>query len=149
MQNYNSMLKNSIRNCSDLNEICEVVRLNIQNAKKDVGDLRIVYVAGKVTADGETKILFNLKRLSLYTKQLRRKFRFVFSSADVFDQETYWKLNLAKPLHEESFYKFWRKILRSGVTDIYMTPEWEMSTGATDEYNTAKKIGLNIHFFKK
>jgi len=142
-------LKQTIQGCSTLEEILAKVREVIKKFKRENGNLPVAYVAGKVTADGQDKILSNLQRLSSYTDKLNQIYSFVFLSADIFDKDTYWKLNLAKPLHEEDFYKFWREILKSGVTDVYFTPDWNKSTGATDEYSTAKKLGLKIHYFRK
>lgn len=31
------------------------------------------------------------------------------------------------------------------ATDIFMTPRWEQSVGATDEHKTATKLGITIH----
>lgn len=45
---------------------------------------------------------------------------------------------------------FWREIFKSGhVTDVFMTPRWEKSKGAVDEYKTAQKIGLTIHYLQE
>lgn len=76
----------------------------------------------------------------------------MFSAIDVFSSEIYerlaeWKLPFNE--REVKARSFWRKILKSGhVTDIFMTPRWEKSKGATDEHKTAKEIGLKIHYIK-
>lgn len=132
---------------SNLNDILKIVQDKIQEIKSKYKTEKICYVAGKVTADGVDGILKNLDRLKAYTEQLDSTNNiFVFSAADIFNTEVYWKLNLPYPDHEYEFYEFWGEILKSGVTDIYMTPKWEDSAGATDEYNRAVKLELTIHF---
>jgi hypothetical protein len=138
----------NFKDCTSLEETLERVKTLILKFKQTSPNEPVVYVAGKVTTDGASKILSNLARLATYTEKLRGKYGFVFSSADIFNQGTYWRLNIAGPLHEKDFYFFWRKVVGSGVTDIYMTPDWKASTGASDEFNTAKKLGLKIHYFK-
>ena len=68
---------------------------------------------------------------------------FIFSAADIFSNEIYWKMNISNPDHKKEFYDFWRTILNN-VAVIYMTPGWEKSSGAKDEHNTAKKLGIKI-----
>lgn len=143
------MFNQTLKDCSSLDEILVKVKTIIKNYKICHLNKPIVYVAGRVTADGNRKILSNLRKLNVYTKRLKDEYGFVFSSADIFDQETYWKLNLANPIHEDDFYRFWREVISSGVTDLYMTPGWDSSTGASDEFDTAKRLGLKIHYFKK
>lgn len=120
----------------------------VSQIKNKNPDVKIGYVAGKVAADGQENVLKNLKRLNFFTEKISKEFGSnIFSATDVFNEEVYWKINIPKPIHEKEFYAFWQKIVKSGITDIFMTPEWEESIGATDEHKTAKKIGINIHYF--
>ncbi len=118
------------------------------------GITRIGYVAGIITSDGPEYFQANRKRLADYVKKLRKIHKFpMFSAIDVFSSEVYerlkeWKLPFAE--REMKVRSFWRKILKSGhVTDIFMTPRWEKSKGASDEHRTAKKIGLKIHYIEE
>ena len=56
------------------------------------------------------------------------------------------EIRLSTPERRKAFIAFWREVLELGkVTDIFMTPRWEQSEGATDEYNTAQRLGIQIH----
>ena|SRR3990167_7444686 len=132
---------------SNLDEIHRIVEAKIRELKVSHNTKKIGYVAGKVTADGPTRVLENLERLNKFALFVSTEHDIlVFSAAQIFNTEVYWKLNLPGPEHEEGFYKFWRKILKSGVTDVFMSPEWETSLGASDEFRAAKEMGLAIHF---
>jgi hypothetical protein len=144
-----TLLKKSIKKASSIEEVLQITLEIISQTKKDNSEARIGYVAGKVTTDGKENILKNLKRLHSFTEDIRKEFgENIFSAADVFDEEVYWKINIARPIHEEEFYALWQRIVGSGITDIFMTPEWEKSTGASDEHKTAKKLGIKIHYLK-
>lgn len=117
------------------------------------GITRIGYVAGIITSDGPGYFEANRKRLADYVRKLRKIHKFpMFSAVDVFSSEVYerleeWKLPFSE--REVKARYFWRKILKSGhVTDVFMTPRWEKSKGATDEHETARKIGLRTHYIK-
>lgn len=143
------LLKKALKNTSSIEHILQVVLDNIAKMKMKNPEVKIGYVSGKVTTDGKENILKNLERLHSFTESISKEFGSnIFSAADVFNEEVYWKINLPRPIHEKEFYDFWQKIVEGGITDIFMTPEWEKSTGATDEYKTAKKLGLKIHYLK-
>lgn len=115
---------------------------------------KIGYVAGIITSDGREYFAANRKRLADYVKKLREIHKFpMFSAVDVFSSEVYERLGEWKlPFREREIKAryFWRKILKSGhITDIFMTPRWEKSKGASNEHETAKKIGLRIHYLKE
>jgi len=132
---------------SDLDDIFEIVKARLQEVEDTHNANRIGYVAGKVTADSLDGIMPNLDRLRAYTKQVSESEHVpVFSAADIFCSDVYWRLNLPHPNHEDEFYNFWRQVLGSGITDVYMTPEWERSLGASDEYKRSVELNLNIHF---
>lgn len=140
-------LQKAIRDVSTIEDVLRVTVSIITEIKNNDPQAKIGYVAGKVTAEGIESIQKNLKRLHKFTETISKEFNGqIFSAADVFNDEVYWKINLAKPIHEEDFYAFWRKVVGSGVTDIFMTPEWEKSTGASDEHVAAKELGLTIHY---
>ena len=60
------------------------------------------------------------------------------------------EVEFERELREHHFVQFWKMILKSGhITDIFMTPRWEISRGAKVEYITAKKLKIKIHFVKE
>lgn len=68
-----------------------------------------------------------------------------FQSRDVFSDGVYERIN-SHTIPVQGWLDFWGDILKVGhVTDIFMTPRWEVSTGARDEYRIAQELGLTIH----
>lgn len=127
----------------------KVVALFDQTRQR-TGTKRIGYVAGIINSDGPEKVEENRQRLAEYTERIREEQDFpIFSATDIFSKELFAKLEEVKlggPERNEAFMRFWREILESGnVTDIFMTPRWEQSVGATDEHKTATKLGITIH----
>jgi hypothetical protein len=56
------------------------------------------------------------------------------------------EMELVYEVREQHFQNFWRGILGSGhVTDIFLTPRWKESRGATDEFQTATTLGIEVH----
>ena len=125
----------------------EEVQAAIGNVLQELSGGRIGYVSGIVTSDGIEKIEENLQRLKGFSKALREKYGFpIFSPSDVFPKDVLGRVQ-ENGATNESFVQFWRAILNSGyITDIFMTPRWENSHGATDEHQVAQKIGLRIHY---
>lgn len=130
-----------------LDEVRRFVTPVFADFRERHGYPRIGYVSGVVTADGPGRIGPNLDRLGYYTQvlQLRRAFP-VFSAADIFTLELIARLDAGRHAHHH-YVAFWRDILGSGhITDVFMTPRWEISRGATDEHTTARARGLRIHY---
>ncbi len=116
-------LKKALKEASTLDQIVDIIAAITRDIQKKEPGAKIGYVSGKVTADGKEHIQKNLLRLHVFTKKISKTHgRFIFSAADIFSDEMYWKLNLPRPIHEDEFYDFWRKVLQAGITDIYMTP---------------------------
>jgi hypothetical protein len=140
-------LKKSFVGASIFDEVLRITLEMIISRKSADPHLKIGYVSGRVTADGEENIGKNLDRLDNLTCGIRKSFDgVVFSAADVFAGEAYWRKNLPRPIHEDEFYIFWQKVVGGGVTDVFMAPGWESSTGAADEHETARMLGLCIHY---
>ena len=140
-------LQEALKNAVSFEDVLAITLRHVNELKAANPVVRIGYVSGKVTADGEERITENLIRLHKFTEQLEQVHgSYIFSAADVFNDDVYWKINLPRPIHEIEFYDFWRKVVSSGVTDIYMTPEWEKSTGAKDEHEAAKDLNITIHY---
>lgn len=134
-----------VKNASSLSEVKykvleALIELNELDEMKKIG-----YVSGIISSEGREYVDRNMKVLAQYTNELRSKNKFpIFSATDVFDDEVFERID-AHNLPYEDWLVFWRDILSAGyVTDIFMTPRWEKSKGAIDEYETAKNLGLNI-----
>lgn len=136
-------IREQVRQATTLAEVGEgLLRVLVQ--EKQVG-----YVAGIITSDGPEHIKDNIRRLGEWTERIReREGKPTFSAVDVFDDALFARLN-ASALPQDSWWIFWRGVLGSGyVTDIYMTPRWQESTGARDEHETALKLGITIHYLE-
>lgn len=119
--------------------------------KRNPLEHRLGYVAGIITSDGPDHTMRNIEKLAEYTHKLRIALGFpVFSATDIFSVALFAKLQemgLPPSEREAQFIDFWRRILTSGhVTDILMTPRWEVSAGATDEHKTAMDRGIQVHY---
>lgn len=108
---------------------------------------RVGYVAGIITSDGAQHIDRNLRLLSNHTQTLDAQHNFPIISAPlIFDKFLIARLE-GQGAKNEDFMHFWRSILASGhITDIFFTPRWQESAGAQDEFETAKRLGLRIHY---
>lgn len=109
---------------------------------------RIGYVSGIITAKGKEKSPIYITRLAQYTEYLRQKNNFhIFSATDIFTEEVFKNTN-AYTISGAEFKLFWKEMLEMGfVTDIFMTPEWDIpNSGAEDEHNVAKRLGIKIHY---
>lgn len=74
---------------------------------------------------------------------------FNFSATDVFDDNLFRRIDAGGAKHED-YSIMWRQVLESRlITGVRMTPGWKRSKGATDEYQTALKMGLAIQFIDK
>lgn len=141
----------ALKNATTLSHVkTELIKM-FEITKNKNGNIKIGYVAGILNSDGQKHFEDNRKKLADYAEKLRKIHKFpIFSSVDIFSNEVYdrleeWKVSLEE--RETKARLFWREILEGGhVTDIFMTPRWEKSKGATDEHKTAKRIGLTIHY---
>lgn len=141
----------ALKNATTLDHVKKELIKVFEIARNKNGNIKIGYVAGILNSDGPKHFENNRQKLTDHAERLRKIHEFpIFSAVDVFSIEIYdrleeWKLSLEE--REAKARLFWREILESGhVTDIFMTPRWEKSKGATDEHKTAKKIGLTIHY---
>lgn len=139
-----------LRNSKNLNHVREELIKLFKSSKNE----KIGYVAGVIYSEGPKFAESNWKRLISHAERLRKIHKFpLFSATDVFPPEIYsnleeWELSFEE--RETKVRDFWREILKTGhVTDVFMTPRWEKSKGATDEHKTAKQIGLRIHYVEE
>lgn len=144
------MLKDGIaervKAATNLNEVRDAVIAVFEEARTEKGVIRIGYVSGIITSDGPEYVERNLAILARHTENLRLAHDFpIFSSTDVFDNKVFERIN-ANKIPVQAWLDFWREILESGhITDMFMTPRWEVSIGARDEYQNAQRLGLKIH----
>lgn len=109
---------------------------------------RIGYVSGIISSKGVDKIPVYITRLEGYTEHIRTLHQFpIFSATDIFSDQIYERVGGTR--QPENFIKFWRDLFNGWhVTDMFMTPQWNISIGAQDEYEIAKSQGMRIHFLE-
>jgi hypothetical protein len=136
-----------VRTANSLSEVEASLVVALQESRRNTD--RLGYVSGIITSDGPENIGKNIKLLSKRTEILRSQHSFpLFSATDVFNDEVFAKIN-AHEIPTQGWLSFWRNVLSSGhVSHVIMTPRWELSTGALDEFDTARRLGLTIEYFK-
>ena len=141
-------IREAVKESGTLNEVRDNILAVIKNMFEIEGVTQIGYVSGIITSDGPEKISENLNRLQKFTDLVRKTSDFpIFSSIDVISDELFKRLGAAK-IEQEVWRVFWREVLQSPyVTDMFMTPGWEQSRGALDEFQTAKATGKTLHYF--
>lgn len=125
----------------------EEVQVAMTNVLQELSGGRVGYVSGIVTSDGADKIEENLQRLKDFARDLRTRYGFpIFSPSDVFPKDVLGRVQ-KNGATNDGFVQFWRTLLNSGhITDIFMTPRWQESRGATDEHSIAQSRDLKIHY---
>ena len=144
-------LKDLIIHSRSLEDILEKLLTLYAQLKKS--HPRMGYVAGIITSDGPEKEEENREKLHKHTLALEKKLKYpIFSSIDIFSGEVYMKIpyyELKYEEREETVRAFWDGLLGAGyVTDIFMTPGWERSTGAKRELEISQQNGIKIHYLK-
>ena len=127
---------------NDLEHKLKIVLRKYFNESKRVG-----YVSGVITSDGPDMISRNVSVLQTHANQLREIHSFcIFSPTEVFTKPVMENINMRR-LTSKDLQKFWRNVLGAGyVTDVFMTPRWELSNGAKDELFTAQQLKLRVHY---
>ncbi|PIR96939.1 MAG: hypothetical protein COT91_04135 [Candidatus Doudnabacteria bacterium CG10_big_fil_rev_8_21_14_0_10_41_10] len=139
------ILYETLKDLETLEEIQEALLAELAKARESHD--RAGYVAGLISSQGYDKIDENLKILLDHTQALRLEHQFpVFSAPEVYVDGTLHRL-IEKGYGQKDFFGFWRDVLGSGhITDLFMAPNWESSFGARDEHETAKSLGIRIHY---
>ncbi len=139
-----------INKANSLSEVRNALIKALEEIKNTREITHIGYVSGIVSSDGIEYIKRNIQVLGQYTEKLKNIHKFpMFSAADVLSEEIFLKIDGAN-LPTQVWFDFWRNILETGyITDIFMTPGWEASLGAKDEYETAQKLGISIVILKE
>lgn len=130
--------------------VLEEVQTAISDVLQELSGGRIGYVSGIVTSDGAGKVEENLQRLKDFARKMRERFGFpIFSPSDVFPKDILGRIQENGATNND-FVEFWRALLNSGhITDIFMTPRWQESHGATDEHQIAQEKGLKVHYLNQ
>lgn len=145
---YTDKIKNALKPAKTIEELQKRLIDSLSEIRK--GHNRLGMVVGILTSDGPEKIKENAEHLKSYTKMVSLENDFpIFSAMVTFVGDNSDIVDHVNGKHYEYHHwlNFWRNILESGdVTDLFTTPGWERSRGATDEHETAKRLGLEIHY---
>jgi quinol monooxygenase YgiN len=137
---------------ANMAEVRDAVVALFQTIREETGQDNIGYVAGVIGSEGEDKVEANRRILAEHTERIRQEAGFpIFSATDIFENPELWgrlpEIKLERDERRRAFINFWREVLELGkITDIYMTPRWEISEGAMDEHDTARRLGIQIHY---
>lgn len=145
-----STIYQEIKESTNLIQVRDGLVRVFSNVEHTTPNKHLGYVSGIISSDGPQYVKRNMQTLHTYTESLRTHSEFpIFSAVDVFGNGMHEKMEeitFEYKLREKHFITFWREVLESGhITDIFMTPRWDKSQGAIDEYNTAQKLGITIH----
>ncbi len=118
--------------------VCEVVGFV---ASRERG---ITFVSGLISSDGPGLVDRNILVLSDFTDHIRRVSVVpVVSAADVFHKHL---LDKYRDQSKDDWFRFWRRVLDSGVSLLMMTPRWHLSTGAKDEHEFAVARKIKVEY---
>lgn len=136
-------LTDTIDNLDDL----AIALISLLKETRNIGSTQIGYVSGMITSEGPQNIAKNIEILEKHTSTLRNKYLYpIFSATDVFYDQLFARID-ARGAKNTDYEHFWNQVLSSRyITDIFMTPRWELSHGACDELATAKRLQLTIHY---
>lgn len=136
------------RRASTLEDI-RVVLITELKKFRNLGHKRIGYVSGVITVDGKDHIFRNLKLLSKTSRRLQKTYNFpIFAPSDVSDSKIHIKLE-KNGVTDSDWDYFWNHLLlhkKRFITDIFMTPRWELSFGAIEEHLAAQRMNIRIHY---
>jgi len=141
-------MQEAVREVRSLAQVGEAMLSTLAEFKKGNPELvQLGYVSGIIGSDGPQHISRNRAILSQWAHELRLHKPFpLFAPSEIFTDAVYQAINVDE-LTNNDWFPFWRNILGARhITDIFMTPRWEESHGARDEYACARELGLRIHF---
>ncbi len=148
-RNFGKMLRLIVRDARDLPEVLARLLECLKGYHLIDTQVRFGYVAGGIiSSDGAERMPQNLERLADFTEEIRRCCGdlFVFSATDIFLESSLSSRLQASGAREEDYMAFWRAVLESGlVKKIFFTPGWERSRGAFEEFEIAKRQGMEIY----
>lgn len=130
-----------------LDDVLEGLVVFLKNYRHNRANCPIAFVTGPITSNGSSHIARNTTRLIDNTRSLQAQTDgLVFCWFDIFCEEVKQAVRY-ESISYEGFLTFSKQVVASGyITDIYMTPNFESSTGARLEHETAQACGLRIHY---
>jgi hypothetical protein len=142
-------IEKAVVNANNIEEV-KTLLLDVLKKVREEGAEKIGYVAGIITSEGPENIDRNVKRLAGFADSVCLQSNFpIFSSTYLITDALFEKLGM-QTIAQADWQKFWRDVLSSGfITDIFMTPRWEISYGSCDEHKTAQEVGMKIHYLTK
>lgn len=148
-----SEIYQAIKHSTNLVHVREGMFEVFQTISEAEPNQKIGYVSGLISSEGPQHIERNMRRLEAYTELVRKQYGFpVFSATDVFGNGRFGQIEefyFEKELREQHFIGFWRAVLGSGhITDVMMTPRWEISAGAKEEFAIAQEKEMKIHIIE-
>lgn len=147
---HTDKIKASLKPAKTIEELQERIIDSLEQIKKEQDKLG--YVIGILTSDGPDRIKENVEKLKSYTRKVSSENDFpIFSAMVTFVGDNGDVVDHVRNRHYEfqHWLTLWRNVLESGhITDLFVTPGWERSKGATDEHETAKRLGLEIHYLE-
>ena len=143
-------IRQAVKDAKTLVEVRDSL-FNLFRQLRALGQPRIGYVSGVITSEGKEHVSENIQKLDNFTKQIRTQQEIpVFSATDVFDDTLFERLEAAGFVNTD-WEVFWKEVLGTEdkfVTDMFMTPGWEHSHGASDEHRIAQQTGMKIYYLK-
>lgn len=149
--NFGRLLRMIAREARDLPEVLARLLECFKGYLLIDSRARFGYVAGIVSSDGAERMPQNLERLADFTEEIRRCCAdlLVFSATDIFLGSGLSGRLEAIGTNEQDYMTFWRAVLESGfVKKIFLIPGWERSRGATEEFEIAKRQGMEIYLLE-
>ncbi|MDO8618487.1 MAG: DUF4406 domain-containing protein [Candidatus Daviesbacteria bacterium] len=142
----NELIGKAVANADSLDEVFDSLISLLADIKDESGS-GVAYVAGIVNSDGSEFRDRNIERLQSFTTKIGEKYGLVtFSAADLFPRDVFTKVT-RNGFNPEEFKSGWKRVFSSGyIEQVFMTPRWEVSDGATDEHNVATQLGLVINY---
>lgn len=138
-----SMFRDATGDAKSHDEVCARVVSVVASLSRNCG--QVGFVSAIIGSDGPEFVDRNIAILACYTDYFRSNANYpVISAADVFHKELLDQYRTV-PNTSDGWFGFWRRVLGSGVSDLFMTPRWQASRGAWDEYDFASASKIRIH----
>ncbi|MDE1865393.1 MAG: hypothetical protein KGH94_02005 [Candidatus Micrarchaeota archaeon] len=139
-----AMFRGATRGANSYDGVCAGVMGVVASLSRNCG--QVGFVSAIIGSDGPQLVDRNMAILADYTDRFRNSTSYpVISAADVFHMELLDQYR-SVPNSANGWFGFWRKVLGSGVSDLFMTPRWTESAGAMDEHEFARETKIRIHY---
>jgi hypothetical protein len=119
--------------------VCRIVRVV---SSREGG---FAFISGIISSDGPKLIDRNMEILSESTDHVREiSPKPVTSASDIFHKELLAKFR-ENTTHEQ-WDLLWKNVLDSGISQLIMTPRWDLSRGAKVEHDHAVMRGIQVDY---